>query len=217
MSTNDKTQLRVGRLTKAHGLKGALKLELFTDTPEQRFTPGSSFTLQVPETSEWHGRSVTLTELRWYNGHPVGFFEGVDDRTGAESLVKAILWVDQDMDELPDEDDAWYHHQLVGLRVERDGVEVGTVSRVDHLPAQDLLAVATPAGEVLVPFVTAIVPSVDIEAGVITVTPPAGLFEELADDSSDEASAASVDTGDDEGESPDDAEAPEADRADDGS
>ncbi|MBP1241401.1 16S rRNA processing protein RimM [Frigoribacterium sp. PvP120] len=217
MSTNDKTQLRVGRLTKAHGLKGALKLELFTDTPEQRFTPGSSFTLQVPETSEWHGRSVTLTELRWYNGHPVGFFEGVDDRTGAESLVKAILWVDQDMDELPDEDDAWYHHQLVGLRVERDGVEVGTVSRVDHLPAQDLLAVATPAGEVLVPFVTAIVPSVDIEAGVITVTPPAGLFEELADDSSDEASAASVDTGDDEGESPDDAEALEADRADDGS
>jgi 16S rRNA processing protein RimM len=217
VSTNDKTQLRVGRLTKAHGLKGALKLELFTDTPEQRFTPGSSFTLQVPETSEWHGRSVTLTELRWYNGHPVGFFEGVDDRTGAESLVKAILWVDQDMDELPDEDDAWYHHQLVGLRVERDGVEVGTVSRVDHLPAQDLLAVATPAGEVLVPFVTAIVPSVDIEAGVITVTPPAGLFEELADDSSDEASAASVDTGDDEGESPDDVEAPEADRADDGS
>ncbi|MBD8659096.1 ribosome maturation factor RimM [Frigoribacterium sp. CFBP 8754] len=219
MSTNDKTQLRVGRLTKAHGLKGALKLELFTDTPEQRFTPGSSFTLQVPETSEWHGRSITLTELRWYNGHPVGFFEGVDDRTAAESLVKAILWVDQDLDELPDEDDAWYHHQLVGLRVERDGVEVGTVSRVDHLPAQDLLAVATPAGEVLVPFVTAIVPSVDIEAGVITVTPPAGLFEELVDDSSDDESAASVDTGDVEGESPDDAvgEAPEADRADDGS
>jgi 16S rRNA processing protein RimM len=219
VSTNDKTQLRVGRLTKAHGLKGALKLELFTDTPEQRFTPGSSFTLQVPETSEWHGRSITLTELRWYNGHPVGFFEGVDDRTAAESLVKAILWVDQDLDELPDEDDAWYHHQLVGLRVERDGVEVGTVSRVDHLPAQDLLAVATPGGEVLVPFVTAIVPSVDIEAGVITVTPPAGLFEELVDDSSDEASAASADSGDAEGENLDDAEgeAPEADRADAGS
>ena len=185
MSTNDKTQLRVGRLTKAHGLKGALKLELFTDTPEQRFTPGSSFTLQVPETSEWHGKSLTLSELRWYNGHPVGFFEGVDDRTAAESLVKAILWVDQDLDELPDEDDAWYHHQLVGLRVERDGVEVGTVSRVDHLPAQDLLAVATPAGEVLVPFVTAIVPSVDIESGVVVVTPPAGLFEDLADDTAD--------------------------------
>jgi len=197
VSSADRTTLRVGRLTKAHGLKGALKLELFTDTPEQRFAPGARFSLQVPEASEWHGRTLTLTELRWYNGNPVGFFEGVDDRTAAESLVKAILWVDQDMDELPDEDDAWYHHQLVGLRVERDGVEVGTVSRVDHLPAQDLLAVATPAGEVLVPFVTAIVPSVDIEAGVITVTPPAGLFEELVDDSSDEAHEAP--TGADDG------------------
>jgi 16S rRNA processing protein RimM len=165
VSADHATQLRVGRLTKAHGLKGALKLELFTDTPEQRFTPGASFTLQVPETSDWHGKTLTLTELRWYNGHPVGFFEGVDDRTAAESLVKAILWVDQAMDELPDEDDAWYHHQLVGLRVERDGVVVGTVSRVDHLPAQDLLAVDTATGEVLVPFVTALVPSVDIVRG----------------------------------------------------
>jgi 16S rRNA processing protein RimM len=182
VAPSDKTQLRVGRLTKAHGLKGALKLELFTDTPEQRFTPGASFTLQVPDASAWSGKTLTLSELRWYNGHPVGFFEGVDDRTAAESLVKAILWVDQDLDELPDEDDAWYHHQLVGLRVERDGVTVGTVARVDHLPAQDLLAVDTDRGEVLVPFVSAIVPSVDIEAGVVTVTPPAGLFEELVDE-----------------------------------
>ena len=195
MAPTDKTQLRVGRLTKAHGLKGALKLELFTDTPEQRFTPGASFTLQVPETSEWSGKTLTLGELRWYNGHPVGFFEGVDDRTAAESLVKAILWVDQDLDELPDEDDAWYHHQLVGLRVERDGVVVGTVARVDHLPAQDLLAVETEHGEVLVPFVSALVPSVDIEAGVVTVTPPPGLFEELADDTV-EADTADGDTAD---------------------
>jgi len=183
VSTNDKTQLRVGRLTKAHGLKGALKLELFTDTPEQRFAPGARFSLQVPEASEWHGRTLTLTELRWYNGNPVGFFEGVDDRTAAESLVKAILWVDQATDELPQEDDAWYDHQLVGLRVERDGAVVGTVSRVDHLPAQDLLAVETEAGEVLVPFVAALVPTVDVDGGRLVVTPPAGLFEELADDS----------------------------------
>jgi 16S rRNA processing protein RimM len=182
VSSADRTTLRVGRLTKAHGLKGALKLELFTDTPEQRFAPGARFSLQVPEASEWHGRTLTLTELRWYNGNPVGFFEGVDDRTAAESLVKAILWVDQATDELPQEDDAWYDHQLVGLRVERDGAVVGTVSRVDHLPAQDLLAVETEAGEVLVPFVAARVPTVDVEGGRLVVTPPAGLFEELADD-----------------------------------
>ena len=185
--TAERPQLRVGRLVKAHGLKGALKLELYTDAPERRFTPGASFSLQVPESSEWHGKTLTLTELRWYNAQPVAFFEGVDDRTAAESLVKAILWIDQ-VDDEPAEDDAWYDFQHVGLRALRDGVEVGTIVRVDHLPAQDLLAVRTPQGEVLVPFVGAIVPVVDIAAGTMTLTPPLGLFEELPD-ALDEASA----------------------------
>ena len=174
-------QLRVGRLTKAHGLKGAIKLELYTDDPERRFVPGAEFSLQVPESSPWHGKHLTLRELRWYNGHPVGFFDGVDDRDAAEGLVKAILWVDQPVDEAP-EPDAWYDHQLVGMAVVRDGVKVGEVAHVDHLPAQDLLVVTTGRGEVMVPFVSAIVPEVDVEAGTITVTPPPGLFEELADE-----------------------------------
>lgn len=180
MSTTPQ-QLRVGRLTKAHGLKGALKLELFTDDPDKRFTPGSVFTLQVPTSSPWHGKTLTLAELRWYNGQPVGFFEGIADRTGAESLVKAILWIDQDADEA-DEPDAWYDFQLVGLRALRDGAEVGTVARVEHFPAQDLLVIRAGEREVLVPFVSAIVPSVDITAGTVTITPPVGLFEELPDD-----------------------------------
>ncbi|MDN4615021.1 ribosome maturation factor RimM [Leifsonia sp. F6_8S_P_1B] len=181
------TELRVGRLTKAHGLKGAIKLELYTDEPEKRFVPGAVFTLQVPTASKWHGKTLELRELRWYNGHPVGFFAGVEDRTEAETLIKAILWVSQDVAELPDEDDAWYDHQLVGLSALRDGQPVGTVARVDHLPAQDLLAIKTDNGEVLVPFVKAIVPEVDIAAGTLTLTPPAGLFEELPDDDEGEA------------------------------
>jgi 16S rRNA processing protein RimM len=181
-----RTQLRVGRLTKAHGLKGALKLELYTDDPEHRFVPGAQFSLQVPTGSKWHGKSIELAELRWYNGQPVGFFKGVADRSEAETLVKAILWVDQDATELPQEDDAWYDHQLVGLTVLRDGASVGTIARVDHLPAHDLLAIKTDAGEVLVPFVKEIVPTVDITAGTVTVTPPAGLFEELPEEEPEE-------------------------------
>jgi 16S rRNA processing protein RimM len=174
-------QLRVGRLLKAHGLKGALKLELYTDDPARRFTPGAVFTLQVPNGTPWHGKTLTLAELRWYNGQPVAFFDGVDDRTAAESLVKAILWIDQPTDE-PDEPDAWYDYQLVGLRALRDGVEVGTVTRVEHLPAQDLLVVRAGDRDVLVPFVSAIVPLVDVASGTVTLTPPAGLFEELAEE-----------------------------------
>ncbi|BDZ51179.1 hypothetical protein GCM10025867_34200 [Frondihabitans sucicola] len=136
----------------------------------------------MPKESPWHDKTIELAELRWYNSHPVGFFKGIDDRTAAETLVKAILWVEHEGIEVSDEPDAWFDHQLVGLSVVREGVEVGTVSRVDHLPAQDLLAVDSPSGEVLVPFVSAIVPSVDLAAGVITVTPPIGLFEEVPDD-----------------------------------
>jgi len=172
------TELRVGRLTKAHGLKGALKIDLYTDDPAKRFVPGATFALQVPESSPWHGQRLELTELKWFNGVAVGFFAGVGDRTTAESLVKAVLWVEVAADE-PQEDDAWYYHQLIGLRVLRDGVELGRIARVDELPAQDLLAVETASGEVLVPFVKAIVTSVDLEAGTVTVDPPGGLFDEL--------------------------------------
>ena len=172
----DRNQLRVGRLLKAHGLKGALKLELYTDNPERRFVPGAEFTLQVPEASAWHGKTVTIREYRVMNGNSVVFLEGVDDRTAAESLVRAILWMDED-DEV--EDDAWYAHQLAGLDVIRDDVVIGTVARVEHLPAQDLLIVKTDSGEVMVPFVEAIVPTVDVPGGRVIVTPPAGLFEEL--------------------------------------
>ena len=175
------TQLRVGRLTKAHGLKGGLKLELFTDDPERRFQPGASFSLQVPSESPWHGKRLELAELRWYNRQPVGFFAGVTDRTAAESLVKGILWVDQDPAE-PPEPDAWYDHQLVGLDVVGDGTRVGGIARLEHLPAQDLLVVDTGDREVLVPFVRSLVPEVDLDARRVVVTPPVGLFEDLPED-----------------------------------
>jgi 16S rRNA processing protein RimM len=183
-STPPRDQLRVGRLTKAHGLKGALKLELFTDDPGRRFVPGAQFTLQVPTSSPWHGKTLELVELRWYNQHPVGFFRDVPDRDTAETLVKAILWIDQDTDEQSSEEDAWFDHQLVGLRVLRDGTEVGTVSQIDHFPSQDLLTVSTASGDVLVPFVKAIVTSVDVAGGTLTVDPPLGLFEQLPDEPS---------------------------------
>src|SRR5690606_18595034 len=146
-----KNQLRVGRLVKAHGLKGALKLELYTDNPERRFVTGAEFTLQVPEASPWHRKTVVVREYRVMNGNPVVFFEGIDDRDSAEGLVRAILWIDQDVDET--EDNAWYDHQLVGLDVVRDDVVIGKVVRVEHMPAQDLLIVKSGEQDIMVPFV----------------------------------------------------------------
>lgn len=175
--TSSKTKLRVGRLVKAHGLKGALKLELYTDSPDQRFRAGQELELQVPETSEWFGKTVKVSELRFYNQSPVLFLEGIQDRSQAETLVKAILLIETDLEQLPEDPEAWYDHQLVGLTALVGEEVVGKVIRVDHLPAQDLLAIETSNGEVLVPFVKQIVPSVDIQKGQIVLTPPAGLFE----------------------------------------
>ncbi|KFF58808.1 hypothetical protein JF66_15765 [Cryobacterium sp. MLB-32] len=187
--THTRNQLRVGRLTKAHGLKGAIKLELFTDDPGRRFVPGAVFTLQVPTGTPWHGKTLELVELRWYNQHAVGFFKDVPDRTTAETLAKAILWIESDAAEQSDEEDAWYDHQLIGLAVMRDGVKIGTISRLEHMPAQDLLIVATPTGEVMIPFVKAIVPVVDVKAGTVTITPPPGLLEELPEEPEETESA----------------------------
>jgi 16S rRNA processing protein RimM len=175
--TSSKTKLRVGRLVKAHGLKGALKLELYTDSPDQRFRAGQELELQVPETSEWFGKTVKVAELRFYNQSPVLFLEGIQDRSQAETLVKAILLIETDLEQLPEDPEAWYDHQLVGLTALVGEEVVGKVIRVDHLPAQDLLAIETSNGEVLVPFVKQIVPSVDIKKGQVVLTPPAGLFE----------------------------------------
>lgn len=175
------TTLRVGRLVKAHGLKGAFKLELYTDSPKLRFVEGAILKLQVPESSPWFGKTVTVQELRWYNTMPVLFLKECEDRTVADTLVKAILLVDDSNDEITNEEDAWFDHQLVGLRVIRDAVDIGVVTRVDHLPSQDLLAVETEGREVLVPFVKAIVPVVDMKSRSLTITPPLGLFEEIAE------------------------------------
>jgi len=175
----DRVDLRVARLVKAHGLKGGLKLELYTDDPELRFQPGATLSLQVPKDSPWFGKSLTVASVREINSHPVVFFDGVDDRTTAESLVKAILWVEHDPSVRPEESDAWFDHQLVGLAVRRDGHTIGSVVRVEHFPAQDLLVINTGEAEVLLPFVSDFVPVVDSEQGFVEVTPPGGLFEPL--------------------------------------
>ncbi|MCR8670461.1 ribosome maturation factor RimM [Agrococcus sp. HG114] len=206
-----RTQLRVGRLSRAHGLKGAIKVELYTDDPGRRFVPGARFALQVPTSSKWHGKSLELVELRVYNGSPVAFFKGVEDRTEAESLVKAVLWVEQDATELPAEPDAWYVHQLAGLEVHRDGERIGRVVRVDAMPGQDMLIIERAGEEVMVPFVKAIVPEVDLRAGRIVITPPPGLLEELEGDDVPEVAGASA--SDASAPGADDASAPEADDA----
>ncbi|MEN9715947.1 MAG: ribosome maturation factor RimM [Actinomycetota bacterium] len=108
--------------------------------------------------------------------------------------------MDTDADKLPEEPDAWYDHQLVGLKVMRDGLEIGEVVRVDHLPAQDMLIIKHNDREVMLPFVKAMVPALDIAAGTVTVTPPIGIFEDVLPELASPEPAAPAEADSDEAE-----------------
>ncbi|MCV2396087.1 ribosome maturation factor RimM [Actinotalea sp. M2MS4P-6] len=162
-------QLAVGTVGRAHGLRGEVAVDVRTDVPAERFAAGAVLGTDPDRGPLTVVRARPQGE-RWYLT-----FEGVVDRTGAEALRGTVLQVEA---EVSDEDDAWYLHELVGLRAELvDGTSVGEVVGLEHLPAQDALVVAELDGSrTLVPFVAAIVPTVDIEGGRVVLDPPAGLL-----------------------------------------
>ena len=165
-------QLVVGRIGKAHGVKGEVSVDVRTDDPDRRFAPGSRL-----DTDPDRGALEVVT-ARAHHGRLLVRFDGYVDRTGAEALRGTLLVVDATtVGETGD--DEWWDHDLVGLRaVLTDGAELGVVTEVVHLPGSDLLAIARDDGrEALVPFVAEMVPVVDVSAGRLVVDPPDGLLD----------------------------------------
>ena len=169
----------VGRIGRAHGIKGDVTVDVRTDEPELRFAPGTVL-LTEPEPLG----PLTVVDARVHSGRLLVRLEGVDDRTAAGVLRGALLQVDIDPSERPEDPEEFYDHQLVGLAVRTTaGVAVGEVVEVLHLPGQDVLAVRRPeGGEALVPFVAAIVPEVDLDGRTVIVDPPPGLLDDAPDD-----------------------------------
>jgi 16S rRNA processing protein RimM len=167
-------QLAVGRIAKAHGIGGELSVEVRTDAPDQRFAPGTTL-----DTDPAHLGPLTIARTRWHSGRLLVAFEGVGDRTAAEALRGALLVVDSGTSPTIAADDEYWDHQLAGLEVVSTGGErLGVVEDVVHPPGSDLLVVRRPDGaEAFVPFVRAIVTTVDIAARRVVVDPPDGLFE----------------------------------------
>ncbi|HET7531421.1 MAG TPA: ribosome maturation factor RimM [Mycobacteriales bacterium] len=166
-------QLVVGRIARAHGVGGEVAVEVRTDAPELRFAAG-----QVVETDPPERGPLTVERARWHSGRLLIAFAEVADRTAAESLRNTLLVADSASSPAIDDDEYW-DHQLVGLAVVTVGGEpLGEVTDVLHPPGADLLAVRRPGGEeLLVPFVRAIVPTVDVAGGRLVVDPPEGLLE----------------------------------------
>ena len=122
---------------------------------------------------------LTLESLRWHQGRVIAQFSGVHDRTIAEALRGVLLQVDSSGLTPPDDPDEFHDHQLVGLSVvSADGTVLGTVDRIDHAPSSDLIVLRrADGGTALIPFVTAMVPTVDLPGGRVVVDLPEGLLD----------------------------------------
>jgi 16S rRNA processing protein RimM len=176
-------ELTVGRVVKAHGISGELVVEIRTDDPAARFAPGN--TLRAKQSrgggdQEGQERSYVIVQVREHSGRLLVRLAEVDDRDAADALRGNLFVVDSD--DLPpiDEPDTYYDHQLAGLHVRTTtGHDVGVVAEVLHTAAGELLAVrrATGPGEVLVPFVSAIVTSVSLDDHMVEIDPPDGLLD----------------------------------------
>src|SRR5882757_10397414 len=169
-------QLVVGRIGRAHGIKGEVSVEVRTDEPELRLAPGAVLATDPAATGP-----LTIATGRVHSGRLMLRFEGVADRSGAEALRNTLLIAEVDPEETPQDPEEFYDHQLIDLDVvTADGREIGRIAEVTHLPYQDLLVVRRPDGsEALIPFVAEIVPEIDLEKQRAVIAPPPGLLEDL--------------------------------------
>ena len=178
MSEHSLDTVVVGRIGRPHGVRGLATVEVRTDDPDHRFAPGTVLITDPPRRGP-----LTVVDMRWHSGTlllqvatPSGEVYGT--REAVDELRNTLLLVPvADLPEL-EEPDSYYDHQLVGLAARLpDGTPIGEVTAVRH-EAQDLLVVRRPdAAEALIPFVSAIVPTVDVAGGFLVVDPPEGLLE----------------------------------------
>ncbi len=173
MSEQSLDTVVVGRIGRPHGVRGEVTVEVRTDDPDLRFVPGAVLRTDPPERGP-----ITIAGVHWHSGTLLLRLEGVDSREAAEAVRNTELVVP--VSELPEieDPDSYYDHQLVGLTARMpDDTVLGEVTAILH-EAQDLLVVRrADAGEVLIPFVAAIVPTVDVDGGFLVVDPPEGLLE----------------------------------------
>jgi 16S rRNA processing protein RimM len=175
------TEVVVGRIGKAHSLKGEVSVEPRSDEPDRRFAAGAVLSAARPNGTDT--RKLTVRSARWHGERLLVAFEEIADRNAAESARGLVLSVEIDVNDSPEDPEEFYDHQLLGLSAYTTGGDlVGEISEVIHTAGQDLLAIKTGTGEVLVPFVQALVPVVDLAAGRLEIADRPGLLTPLDDE-----------------------------------
>ncbi|HUF27988.1 MAG TPA: ribosome maturation factor RimM [Gemmatimonadaceae bacterium] len=177
---SDAAYVIVGRIRKAHGIRGELVVEPITDVPDAIFASGRRVLAGDTEGDPvGDAAPLEVTGVRPFKGGLLVSFAGIRDRTEAERWRDRYLLVPGES--LPPLDaDHIYVHDLVGMSVRgRGGDVIGAVVNVYELPQGLMLEVGRPGFEpVLVPFHESMVDTVDVESKEIVVDPPPGLLDE---------------------------------------
>ena len=177
MSETKEDKVCLGIIVGARGIKGDVKVKAFTDQPENVAAYGPV------ETDD--GERFTLTVTGQAKGVVVVRIEGVTDRDGVEALKGQQLYVDRSRLPETEDEDEYYHADLVGLAVvDETDTECGTVIALYDFGAGDVIDIRRPAGHtLLLPFTVEAVPKVDVSAGRIVVSSAALAMAEAAPES----------------------------------
>jgi 16S rRNA processing protein RimM len=158
----------MGRIGAAHGVKGEVRIQSFTEDPLALMRYG-------PLATNRPGLTITIAAARTTTNVLVARLEGVADRTAAERLNGVELYVDRALLPPTDDEDDYYHADLIGLRAQlTDGTTIGAVTAIPNFGAGDILEVraANGAETFLFPFTRAVVPHVHIKDGYLVIEPP---------------------------------------------
>jgi 16S rRNA processing protein RimM len=168
----------VGRVRRAHGLRGELAIEVITDAPDAVFASGARVFAGTttgdlsPERTELH-----VVQAAPFKGGMIMSFREITDRTEAERWRDRYFLVPASELPPPEEGEV-YVHELIDMRVVlTSGEEVGTVIDVYELPQGLTLDVRRQSGTVMLPFSDRVVAGVDREGRVITIDPPEGMLD----------------------------------------
>jgi 16S rRNA processing protein RimM len=160
------SQICVARIGAAHGVRGAVKLWTFTEDP-------LAVTRYGPLATKDGLRQFELAQAREAKDHLVATFKSVTTRNEAERLNGLELYVARNKLPATDEDE-YYHADLIGLAaITTTGEPLGKVIAIHNFGAGDIIEIAPPAGTtIMLPFSNAVVPTVDIPSGRVTIALP---------------------------------------------
>ena len=162
--------IAIGRITRPHGLRGELTVEVLTDFPERFDTLKVAYLGDSQQADVWE-----VTAARWHKDRVLLALRGCEDRTTAEKLRGLMVQIPIE-EAMALSEDEYYPHELVGLDVvTTEGEDLGRVSEVIFTKANEVYVVTGPRGQMLLPAIAEVIEHIDLDTGQMTVRLMEGL------------------------------------------